>query len=278
MRNCNGTHIDELIALVDGVGLYDGTNDPPHVQAGMEAARRIQKLDAAGLPSTTGKRGVWFSGMSNWNQILDMYFSFYKLLYPRSRWLSQLNCAYGGWDIYRMVVGEPEEYWRKVNVRLTRANVHPNQVQVALIKNSLANRNIINNHREEFKTYLLLWIDRIKRTFPNLQQLFIHAANYSGYAGEGAPRTEPNAFIEGVVIREVVLEHLQDTKPWIAWGPYFWANGMIPRDYDSLFWTCFHFLEKDGVHPSDETKSIIARMLMDFLSNKEFTKEWWLPR
>ena len=51
--------------------------------------------------------------------------------------------------------------------------------------------------------------------------------------------------------------------PWIAWGPYLWADGLRGRS-DGLVWACADFME-DGVHPSASGRDKVAKMLLDFL-------------
>src|SRR5262249_56445626 len=36
--------------------------------------------------------------------------------------------------------------------------------------------------------------------------------------------------------------------PWMSWGPYYWANGLIPGT-GGLVWTC-QDMQDDGFHPS----------------------------
>ena len=36
--------------------------------------------------------------------------------------------------------------------------------------------------------------------------------------------------------------------PWMAWGPYYWSNGMLGRN-DGFVWDCEDF-SSDGTHPS----------------------------
>lgn len=37
------------------------------------------------------------------------------------------------------------------------------------------------------------------------------------------------------------------TAPWMAWGPYLWADGINPRE-DALSWKCCDFWDDDGMH------------------------------
>src|SRR5260370_28573860 len=47
-------------------------------------------------------------------------------------------------------------------------------------------------------------------------------------------------------------------SPWIAWGPYMWADGLKGRK-DGLVWRREDFIE-DGMHPSDSGREKVAQM------------------
>lgn len=90
---------------------------------------------------------------------------------------------------------------------------------------------------------------RVKQELPNLKQIYISSAIYSGYAIAGGPRHEPGAYYEGLAVKEVVDRHV-GTLPWIAFGPYLWADGVVPRS-DGLTWICPNDYQTDLTHPSD---------------------------
>ena len=63
--------------------------------------------------------------------------------------------------------------------------------------------------------------------------------------------------------------------PWIAWGPYYWANGMIPRG-DGLVWSC-QDLDVDGTHPSNPAGRIkVSTQLLNFLKTDDTASKWFL--
>jgi hypothetical protein len=52
--------------------------------------------------------------------------------------------------------------------------------------------------------------------------------------------------------------------PWLGWGDYYWANGLLSRS-DGTYWSC-QDLKSDGVHPSITSGQLkIAESLTDFL-------------
>ena len=63
--------------------------------------------------------------------------------------------------------------------------------------------------------------------------------------------------------------------PWMSWGAYTWANGLIPRA-DGLVWTC-QDLMPDGTHVNDPNgRQKEANLMMQFFKSDSTTVPWFL--
>ena len=62
-------------------------------------------------------------------------------------------------------------------------------------------------------------------------------------------------------------------SPWIAWGPYLWADGLKGRK-DVLVWRLDDFAQ-DGMHPSGSGREKVAKMLLEFLRTDPASKPWF---
>ncbi|MPZ13231.1 MAG: hypothetical protein GEU73_02180 [Chloroflexi bacterium] len=62
--------------------------------------------------------------------------------------------------------------------------------------------------------------------------------------------------------------------PWLAWGPYLWADGLTVRS-DGLTWQCEDF-RNDGTHPSDSAQRKVAELLLNFLVTDPMAREWFV--
>ena len=62
--------------------------------------------------------------------------------------------------------------------------------------------------------------------------------------------------------------------PWIAWGPYTWADGVNPRS-DGLVWECDEF-GRDGSHPNSAGSLKLGGLLLDFFTSDPATTPWFL--
>jgi hypothetical protein len=122
----------------------------------------------------------------------------------------------------------------------------------------------------------------LKKEFPNIKQLFVHARIYGGYA-KNTLNPEPYAYEIGLatkwfvqaqinqinngVINPVAGDLSYSTAPWIAWGPYFWGSGTTPRS-DGLVWNKTDVTASDGVHPvSSGVKKVSDLMIAWYLSS-----------
>jgi hypothetical protein len=90
--------------------------------------------------------------------------------------------------------------------------------------------------------------------YPNLQQVFVTSRIYGGYAngqpaGHNCLMPEPFAYEEGFAVQRAIVAQIDRTTsdyagdvrypesaPWFDWGPYLWASGETPRNFDQLVW------------------------------------------
>jgi len=140
--------------------------------------------------------------------------------------------------------------------------------------------------------------------YPNVKQVFISPRIYGGYANTATPpnqlNPEPYAYEIGFSIKWLVdsqirqirggapdanagdLDYRNRTAPWIAWGPYLWANGTTPRS-DGLVWENrdlrYPYSSGSNVnectHPSVYGEQKVAGMLLGFMKTTPYTN-WFL--
>jgi hypothetical protein len=130
----------------------------------------------------------------------------------------------------------------------------------------------------------------MKVRYPNLQIVFISSRIYAGYAST-ALNPEPYAYESAFGVKWVIEAQITQMNgggvdpvagdlnlnsgiaPWIAWGPYLWADGLIPRS-DGLIWLCSD-LSNDGTHPSPAGRDKVANMLLHHLIDSPQSRPWF---
>ena len=132
----------------------------------------------------------------------------------------------------------------------------------------------------------------LKVRYPNLQQVFFSSRIYAGYATHDAqPRAVRIRVGPGREMADRGADQSDEWRrrsirgpatsitqagvaPWLAWGPYLWADGLNPRS-DGLIWQQQDF-QSDGTHPSQSGEEKVGAMLLDFMSSSPFTEPWFL--
>jgi hypothetical protein len=127
-----------------------------------------------------------------------------------------------------------------------------------------------------------------KTRYPNLAQVYLSSRIWS--CAEGGLNGEPHAYEGAFAVKwliEAQIEQLTtgnvdpvtgdlglDVTPWLAWGPYLWADGHNLRS-DGLSWS-EEELAGDCIHPSRLGEEKVGALLLDFFKHSELTADWFL--
>jgi hypothetical protein len=253
-------------------GLYPGgASVPPaaHLKAGLALVRKIAPVD--------GKIVLLSIGMSNTTQEFQ---AFEKLaaadpdLNPR---LLIVDGAQGGQTA--AITAQPQsKFWTEVDRRLAAAGASAAQVQVVWLKQ--ANAGPVQPFPAEAKKLqadLLSTLNNLRRRFPNLKLTYLSSRIYAGYAVTPL-NPEPHAYETAFAVKWLIADQISGRSeiltPWLAWGPYLWADGVKGR-MDGLTYSRDD-LGPDGTHPSPAGREKVARQLLQFLKTEPTAKPWFL--
>lgn len=297
--NCNRTSVpglDPLNDLATGTyagyegGLYPNGSDtlpPAHLRAGQTFSKEVAALDKNGNPSNSGKIVLVSVGMSNTLIETNGLIALAKNDSSLNPHLVIVNGAESGVTA-SAIVSNPSSYWSYVSTQLTNANVTAKQVEASWLKEADANPTGSNiTYAAKLSSELVIILQMMLRQFPNLKLVYLSSRIYAGYASTTL-NPEPYAYASGFSVKWTVEKQVNGTislnynsslgtvlAPWIAWGPYTWANGVIPRS-DGLTWICSDF-QSDGTHPSiPQGQMKVGRMLLNFFSTDPTTTPWFL--
>jgi PKD repeat protein len=284
-------------------GLYpNGLNQRPraHDEAGRFIARsNIQPRAASGAPDPqSGRIGLLSIGMSNTTQewaagandgTNDATVAFrYRATNDPSRnpRLAIVDGAQGGMDAPQWTNANAGA-WLNVPARLTAAGVTSNQVQVIWIKQAIAGQLNFG----AFPAHALLLQDQLENIlraaqsrFPHLRLVYLSSRTRS-YAADNSLNPEPAAYEGGFAVKWLIEKQLQGQlnfdpargpveAPWLAWGPYLWADGLAGRS-DGFTWACSD-LRNDYTHPSQSGVTRVADQLLNFFKTDPTATPWFL--
>jgi hypothetical protein len=290
-------------------GLYPGgTNEPParHAADGRAALALIQPLDLEGQPDPDGRIVLVSVGMSNASQEFCSnsgrppchVWSFMGLaeaspLVEKER-LTIVNGAAGGQTAETWDEAGDNNYERVRRDWLSPQFLSENQVQIAWVKQASADPQVPlpgpNADAYQLEAGLGQMVRAMKERWPNLRIVFFSSRTYGGYATVTL-NPEPFAYESAFAVRGVIAAQIDQGvagvidpqagdvgiaggAPWLAWGPYLWADGPYPRA-DGLVWLRTDF-QADGVHPSPDGEEKVAALLFDFFTTSPYAQCWFL--
>jgi hypothetical protein len=300
-QNCTGTSTG-LVPLNDlGAGFYQGfegglypmgQNSRPaaHEAAGLAQAAAVVPRLASGAPAAPGDpagRIVLLSiGMSNATQEFSTFVPASNGDPLRNPHVVVVDGAQGGQTA--TVISNPNAtFWTVIQNRLAAAGVTPAQVQVCWMKEAEAGPTQAFPQdalalEATFKTICQVLMTK----YPNLKICYLSSRIYAGYATTPL-NPEPFAYQSGFAVKWLVEDQIAGDPllnfdaavgpvlaPWLAWGPYLWADGLTPRS-DGLTWACLEF-SADGTHPGVLARFKVAEMLEAFFTSDTTATPWYV--
>lgn len=271
-------------------GLYGGGNNapPPSQAASLQAAAsQVVPRNAAGLPAAGGKIGFVAIGQST----TMLEFGTFKILlaqdFAHSRSVVAVNGAQNS-QVLQSWAGSGGP-WASMLRSVRAAGLTPSQVQVVWIDLAQIYSWYFGpfaDREAHYATLMTKVVQTAKRYFPNLQVAYLSSRIYGGYGPQGVD-PEPYAYESGFGVRRTIetqvagAPSLNDSPalgrvvaPVLAWGPYPWADGTIPRA-DGLTWQRGDYFP-DGVHPSFSGQVKGAELLLNFLETDPSATRWFL--
>ena len=275
-------------------GLYsDGSNVRPTSQTtyGQTLAGKVQPLNSSGVASPTGKIVFLALGEST---ALDEFGTGFL---PLARYDPAINSnivfvdgAQGGATPGELLTTTGNGYYNTIlNNYLPDQGVTADQVQVMWIEdsNGIATGTFptdMTTLTTDYETVL----ENLHDLFPNLLMAYFSSRIYAGYSnGVAKINPEPYAYEAGFATKNAILDQYNGTgicggngcsptvAPWVSWGPYYWANGLLASD-DGMVWTC-QDLQADGTHPQSPSGDLkVAGQLLNFLKTDVTTTPWFL--
>ena len=271
-------------------GLYPGgSNTPPsaYLKAGLAAAGQVRPLARNGAPSSSGRIVLLSIGMSNayleYAQFIQATSTHFiangdlvvgGTLSKGNPHVTLVNGATPNFDAEK-IVNNQASYLGIVDTDLADSGVTPDQVQAVWLNEAIGNEHeAFPTDSQHLERDLNTIISMLTASFPNLRLVYISSRIYAGYAVTSL-NPEPFAYESGFAVKWTVAGTIAHpgTRPWVAWGPYTWADGTIPRS-DGLEWLCSDF-ESDGTHPSLQGAAKVGSRLAQFFTTDPTTRTWF---
>ena len=308
--NCNVTTVNKTPINDLGGNLYlnqfqgglypNGSNamPAPHATVGVQRSADVVPLNTAGQPNAANGKYVLLSiGMSNTTQEFSRFMQIASTnAQVNHSKLVIVDGAAGGQTASMWDEQTDSNYDRVGDQKLAPWGLSEQQVRAAWVKMANASPSVaLPNANAEAYTLLSQMGDiarTLKARYPNIKVVFFSSRIYAGYASTGL-NPEPYAYESGFAVKWLIEAQINQmnggganpitgdlnyntVSPWIAWGPYLWADGLTPRS-DGLIWECSN-LSTDGTHPSETGREKVAGQLLSFMLNSPQASPWFRGR
>ena len=299
--DCTRTSTGEIPITDLGVGTYQGeqgglypggSNDIPadHEALGLWRASQIEPRNEAGEPDPNGTVVLLSIGVSNTRIEYGEFMREVRDTVDAD--ITMVNGAQAGEDIVNWQDTDTHP-WRYIDRVLGANGVTAEQVQALwiMLPDMVPEGSEILPFPADAQAYrdqLAVVVRDAMDLYPNLQVAYMSSRAYGGYNTSGRPSPEPLAYENGFGVKWLIGDQIAgdmslnpDARrgpveaPWLAWGPYLWADGLNARS-DGLVWECGDF-RSDGTHPSSDGAAKVATLLNDFLTEAPTAAPWFSP-
>ncbi len=271
-------------------GLYPGGDwEPPatHKAAGWTAAGSVVPRRSDGsADAANGKIGFVSIGMSNASMEFDNFVTLSRSTPGINPHLVMVDGAQST-RVADQWAAPASSAWTVLRQRVLAAGLAQLQVQAIWIKQAEGDPASFGEfpaHAEILQQDLTRIVLIAKAQFPNLRVVYFASRTRAYTAIPGSLNPEPYAYESAFAVKWLIEDQIagdptlrftgaNPPAPWLAWGPYLWADGENPRS-DGFLWNCSDVIE-DFVHPSFAGQDKIAAELMSFFLNDPIAARWF---
>src|SRR5207237_4142362 len=165
--------------------------------------------------------------------------------------------------------------WTTVNSRLSSRGVTPAQVQIAWVKEAEKQPTLpFPLEAQGLQSNLEAIARNLMTNYPNIKIAYYSSRTRAYTQVKGSQSPDAYAYESAFSVRWMIENQINGTgnlnfdsnrgavvAPWLAWGPYLWADGTNPRS-DGFVWLCSDLQHDDFTHPSASGDQKVAQELL----------------
>ena len=297
-KDCSQTSVGTVPLNDLGPGLYQGfegglyaggvnMRPPAHDAAGLAQAAQVVPRDAAGQPDpVNGRIGFLSVGMSNTSQNFMGLRSLAENDPERNPLVVFVNGAQGGFSAEK-TTNPDSNYWDNMLASVQAEGLTREQVQVVFfLQENQQSVGVFPEKSQNLADQMAQIMRNVRDEYPNCRLAYCMSRIYGGY-GTKPHATEPNAYENAFAVKWLIQAQVDGEPglnydptagpveaPWLAWGAYAWADGLIPRS-DGLFYECDD-MSGDGIHLTMSAALKTGALWSSFLKSDATARGWYL--